>query len=311
MRIRFLVGILVTPFALVAARIDAAPPLGRAHAAFGETDAIVPAHVRAITASPGATKPKRRWSSSGCSDDMVRVAGRFCIDRFEMSMVDDEGERPLSPYYPPLQGLVGPIFDEWTQRLLDGSAGVDVPLPILGDWQRTETFRPRAVSRSGAVPQGYLSKPLAENACRAAGKRLCTIDEWTTACRGQQNTKFPYGGSYRQAACNVFRSDHPGLILHGNFSVDLLDPRLNTVVAQGESLLRATGATATCKSVWGDDAVYDMVGNLDEWVDDPEGTFVGGFYARPTRNGCESKVTAHAATYLDYSTGARCCDELR
>jgi hypothetical protein len=75
--------------------------------------------------------------------------------------------------------------------------------------------------------------------------------------------------------------------------------------------LRPTGGTPGCKSQWGDDAVYDMVGNLDEWVDEADGTFVGGFYARSTRNGCESKITAHAPTYLDYSIGARCCDRLR
>ena len=48
-------------------------------------------------------------------------------------------------------------------------------------------------------------------------------------------------------------------------------------------------------------------GNLDEWVDDEAGLFVGGFYARSTREGCESRISAHAPIYYDYSTGARCC----
>ena len=161
------------------------------------------------------------------------------------------------------------------------------------------------------VPQGYVNRPIAEAACVSAGKRLCSEEEWTTACRGQRGTKFPYGPTYRQGACNVFRYEHPGMILHGSFSVDLLDPRLNAVVVEGETLLRPTGATPACKSEWGDDAVYDMVGNLDEYIDDPEGTFLGGFYARSTRNGCDSKITAHRSTYLDYSTGVRCCDHLR
>ena len=58
---------------------------------------------------------------------------------------------------------------------------------------------------------------------------------------------------------------------------------------------------------WGDDAVYDLVGNLDEWVDEPGGAFAGGFYSRSTRAGCEAVVTAHPKGYLDYSTGVRCC----
>ena len=74
-----------------------------------------------------------------------------------------------------------------------------------------------------------------------------------------------------------------------------------------DPLLRKTGATPRCKSEWGDDAVYDMVGNLDEWIDDPDGTFVGGFYSRSTHEGCDSMIEVHDYTYYDYSLGVRCC----
>ncbi|HSN99577.1 MAG TPA: hypothetical protein VLS89_14885, partial [Candidatus Nanopelagicales bacterium] len=62
-----------------------------------------------------------------------------------------------------------------------------------------------------------------------------------------------------------------------------------------------------CQSRWGSDAIHDMVGNLDEWVDDPDGAFAGGFYSRSTRAGCDALVTAHPRAYADYSTGVRCC----
>jgi hypothetical protein len=293
---------------VVTAVAVADPPLPRAHAALGDPEASP--ELRAVSLR-APRRTQRTFGSNGCSDDMVRIGGQFCIDRFEVSMVDDDGERPLSPYYPPQRALLRSVFDEWMQRLADGTAGSDVPLPLLPDWQREQNFRPRAVSKRDVVPQGYLSKTLAEAACAAAGKRLCTLDEWTLACRGERGTKFPYGPAYRADACNVFRQAHPGMALHGSFSVDLLDPRLNQVTEAGKPLLRATGATETCKSPWGDDAVYDMVGNLDEWVDTPGGTFVGGFYARATRQGCDSKITAHAPRYLDYSVGTRCCDQLR
>ena len=86
-----------------------------------------------------------------------------------------------------------------------------------------------------------------------------------------------------------------------------LDPRLNHFEHKGASLLHTTGANPECASHWGDDAVYDMVGNLDEWVDDEEGVFLGGFYARNTREGCLSRVSAHPRGYCDYSLGIRCC----
>jgi hypothetical protein len=50
-----------------------------------------------------------------------------------------------------------------------------------------------------------------------------------------------------------------------------------------------------------------MVGNIDEWVEGDRPEFVGGFYARSTSNGCESRVTNHAPSYYDYSIGVRCC----
>jgi hypothetical protein len=50
-----------------------------------------------------------------------------------------------------------------------------------------------------------------------------------------------------------------------------------------------------------------MVGNLDEWVDDPEGAFAGGFYARRARRGCGAVITVHPRRYFDYSLGTRCC----
>ena len=51
------------------------------------------------------------------------------------------------------------------------------------------------------------------------------------------------------------------------------------------------------------------MGNLDEWVNEPGGAFAGGFYARSTRAGCEALITAHPRSYLDYSTGVRCCQD--
>src|SRR5690349_14760154 len=36
-----------------------------------------------------------------CPPEMVHVAERFCIDRYEASMVDKATRRPFSPFYPP------------------------------------------------------------------------------------------------------------------------------------------------------------------------------------------------------------------
>jgi formylglycine-generating enzyme len=241
--------------------------------------------------------------SSRCPADMVDVLGRFCIDRYEAVLVDQKQGRRLSPYYHPTRAQTAASFKDWSRSAL----GQALAVPPPPDFQLSEEFEPRAESRPNVTPSGYLSGNLADVACRAAGKRLCTIDEWVFACRGQGGHKFPYGDHYEEGRCNVFREAHPAQILHGDMSLGHLDPRLNLVAGPSGPLLRQTGATVSCQSAWGSDAVFDMVGNLDEWVSAPVGAFLGGFYARSTREGCDAKVSSHPRSYFDYSLGARCC----
>ena len=274
--------------------------------AFGEPDggAAPPPSVEP-SASAGAPSPP-----IACPRGMMAVEGRFCVDRWEASLIDRTTRLPLSPYYPPDRRLAVQIAETWEkQRLETGSDHARrIPLPPLPDWQRSREVDPVALSRPGVVPNGYLSGVMAERACRNASKRLCRYDEWLTACEGDAKRRFPYGTEYRQGACNIFRTIHPALELHGNASLGHLDPRLNLVREEsGDPLLRRTGATPACRSSWGGDAAWDMNGNLDEWVDDEKGRFVGGFFSRSKRDGCESSVTAHPKAYLDYSTGVRCC----
>lgn len=242
---------------------------------------------------------------------MVSIAGRFCIDRFESSLVEVKTQRALSPDYPPTPNLLEIVLGDWaTDRSHWGDVHARAfPLPPVPTWQRGVKLDVMAVARFGARPNGYITGVVAEAACAAAGKRLCTLDEFTTACRGEADTDFPYGAEYQDGVCNVFREDHPAALLHHNASLGHLDPRLNRVRAKGRPLFETSGARPACRSAWGDDAVYDLVGNLDEWVDEGSGAFAGGFYSRSTRAGCDAVITAHPRIYADYSTGIRCCKD--
>ena len=81
-------------------------------------------------------------------------------------------------------------------------------------------------------------------------------------------------------------------------------------LAVADGALAKTGEHAECVNGFG---VFDMVGNLHEWVaTDPaalHGTFAGGYYLDTTINGdgCLYRTQAHAHDYHDYSTGFRCC----
>jgi formylglycine-generating enzyme required for sulfatase activity len=250
-------------------------------------------------------------SAAPCPPDMVQVDS-YCVDRFEISTVDQDTGQPLSPFYPPERRWYGFVFDMWeVQRTTVGEPNArNMPLPELSQFQQQADPNPVAQSTRGVVPQGYISYYSAKRACERAGKRLCSDSEWEHACRGQQDTLYPYGDTYRDAPCNVSRPHHPAFVLHSLSSAGHLDPRLNLLVIDGdEPVLWLTGASEQCTSRWGDDAIYDMVGNLDEWVDSAEGVFRGGFYARKTDRGCEARISSHSAAYFDYSTGTRCCKD--
>jgi formylglycine-generating enzyme len=248
-----------------------------------------------------------------CPPEMVRVARRFCVDRHEAVLLDKATGFEISAFYPPSRQQAASVERAWSRMRFEmGSEEARrIELPLLPGWQKLRDFEPRAVSRKGVVPQGYTSGAQAALACRNAGKRLCTLDEWRTACRGERDEPFPYGPTYAPGRCNVFRERHPAAVLHDDVTIGHSDPRLNLVEVEGAPLLRRTGQTASCKSAWEGDAIADMVGNVDEWVDDPEGTFVGGFYARATKDGCLARVTTHPFDYFDYSTGIRCCADPR
>jgi len=236
--------------------------------------------------------------------------GGTCIDRWEVYTVDHKSGAVLSPHYPPEPKLLAFVHDYW--MLEAGRVGSErarrFPLPPLPEVQKG-AFVPRAVSAPGTTPQGYFSYYSAKSACETAGKRLCSESEWVRACRSRGGTKHPYADAFEPGRCNVFRNMHPAYELHGNSSLGHLDPRLHLVWEEGtRPLLLSTGQMTQCVSRTKTDGdIYDMVGNLDEWIEDAAGTFVGGFYSRATREGCEAKVEGHAPQYVDYSLGARCC----
>jgi hypothetical protein len=219
-------------------------------------------------------------ANARCPAEMTLVDDRVCVDRWEGSLVERVPggiERAWSPYLP-----------------IDGREALV-----------------RAVSRPGVVPQAYISGKQASLACAASGKRLCAADEWERACRGPSNHAFPYGPTRRAGACNDdIRAVHPVAEVGQLLNIpkeQLWHAGMNqAIINQLPDTLLPTGERAECTNAYG---VYDMVGNLHEWVDDPDGTFRGGYYMDTTKNGegCSYRTTAHDFTYHDYSTGFRCC----
>jgi hypothetical protein len=287
--------------------------------------------------------------SGPCPPNMV-LAGddhRFCIDKYEASLVEASGDGSERPY------------PHW--------------LPVDG-------HSVRAVSRPGVFPQGYISEVQADDACAASSKRLCTYDEWKSACRGPTNTTFPYGDERRAGLCHDAGKSAVGAVFGARAMTDPVArapaspaqkpaasgktpnrpaqalkgraaqttharaaPRATATKGKGpapkrgpakasarpasvtpsvwaqlndprlgqvDGSLSRTGSHEACVSGYG---AVDMVGNLHEWVKTDatktHGLFAGGYYLDTSINGdgCNYKTTAHAHDYHDYSTGFRCC----
>lgn len=239
--------------------------------------------------------------------------GSYCIDQYEVSSVDLNTGQRLSPFYPPERKLLRFVYQYWRSEAakLGSTRARRLALPIVPEVQKQQ-FKAKAQSVPGVLPQGYMSYYSARRACSAANKRLCTEDEWTHACKGSKHTKQPYGANYKSGRCNIYRSVHPAYVLHGNSSLGHLDPRLHLVFDdKNRPLLELTGQRTSCVSSHKDGPIFDMVGNLDEWIEDDKGVFKGGFYARGTRKGCEARVENHGKSYADYSLGTRCCKDAR
>ena len=164
------------------------------------------------------------------------------------------------------------------------------------------TRRPCAVP--GKQPWANVTKEEAEAACEKIGTgwRLCTAAEWQDACNGSGNTTFPYGNTYNGSICNGW--DYP--------------------TATGATTT-ATGAATMCisdLSAAAGDELYDMSGNVKEWVLTTTATtgpyeMRGGAYdiasftvgATTTAPGlqCDASIPAPATAVRLPSVGFRCC----
>ena len=242
--------------------------------------AALVAALAALAPRPIAAAPKAPAAAGPCRRGMVSIAGRFCVDPFEESTEEavSRGKwRAHSPFVP--------------------VTGLDV----------------RAVSRKGVFPQAYLSRDDADAACTRAGKRLCSDDEWRSACKGSRDAKFPWGDERHDGYCADTHRVAPLPVVFPGVAAPLLydfdrmnDPRLNQV----KGSLAPTGTYPRCR---GDARVWDMVGNLHEWTAATTGTFRGGYYLDTTLNGdgCDYATVAHDRGYHDYSIGFRCCADVR
>lgn len=137
----------------------------------------------------------------------------------------------------------------------------------------------------------------AKASCEKAGKRMCTEEEWVSACIGQpavddnkngfftdgevRGRLYPYGAFYETGACRDNEDKYTG-------SAD------------------KTGARDRCRTPEG---AYDMSGNLYEWIGENEAkaAMIGGDWRSKTAGTCRRRTKTYGPGIKNNTTGFRCC----
>ena len=131
----------------------------------------------------------------------------------------------------------------------------------------------------------------AETLCGYLGGRLCSSTEWLAACSGSDARAFPYGPEFQPSRCHVGSYDNPG--------------------PGGRTTIKA-GSIPDCEG--GLPGLFDMSGNVSEWVADCKGDyckFRGAAYVgnEPVEHfaGCGDVCSGNDKSLRSGTVGTRCC----
>ncbi len=222
-----------------------------------------------------------------CAESMQLIAGKFCpyVGHRCVDWIDEGRDRCRRYAPPPL--CEGRLEDK--RFCMDRYEYPNVP---------------------GVLPVVMVSYLEADDACRAEGKRLCTEDEWTFACEGEERVPYPYGYERDATACNIDRPYNMPDFEAFNDSrkiapeMERLDQRV------------LSGSRPRCVSPFG---VFDMTGNVDEWTRNPTpkpeknvdiSSLKGGYFG-PIRARCRPVTRSHNRWFRFYQVGFRCCADAR
>ncbi len=162
-------------------------------------------------------------------------------------------------------------------------------------------------NRAGENPVVMKTWYDAKDACGAVGKRLCGDSEWTVACEGQDRLPYPYGYDRNSEACNIDKP-HPDV---NEKALGSADPRVRDAEAKRLWQGEPSGSRSSCVSPYG---VFDMTGNVDEWVVNESGqpykSGLKGGYWGPVRDRCRPMTTIHSEGFSFYQIGWRCCADV-
>ncbi|MBK6518454.1 MAG: SUMF1/EgtB/PvdO family nonheme iron enzyme [Polyangiaceae bacterium] len=257
-----------------------------------ERTANAPSGSAAPSAAPAA--PGRGDPRGACPADMRKVEGRHC----------------LSPEH---------LCAEWNEVNVTGKVErgqckrYREPARCLGERWAPMRFCMDTYewpNQRGAVPRNLTSWQEAKDACEAIGKRLCTDVEFTFACEGEAMRPHVTGFERDSAKCSFDRPYRERTFDFDKHDACLADPACKAALDAIDQRVPA-GSLPACVS---EDGVFDLNGNVNEWVQLPNKGFSkraglkGGWWG-PVRDRCRPITTFHGESDYGYEVGFRCCKD--
>lgn len=258
-------------------------------------------------ASASAAPAALPGRTDGCPDGMVRVEGQYCPD-VEQTCVEHHEEL---------------VRDRKRQARDDGAKKPSTvserclryaePSVCKSKERQPKLFcidRYEHPNRAGELPTLLVSWTDAKKACEAQGKRLCTEAEFNFACEGEAMLPYTYGFVRDATKCSIdkeYRKRRKKLYPYERCQ---RTPACKEHLAELDQRLPA-GSMKDCVSPFG---VYDMNGNINEWVELPGKKYPdrsglkGGWWG-PVRNRCRPTVGFHKEDDYGYEAGFRCCKD--
>jgi hypothetical protein len=239
--------------------------------------------------------------SRGCTAGMLRVQGSYLLDRSSRDDTDavvtyqneictfwrtpDHGENGLCDRFD---------AEKWRARV------AELPKKPM-DFCIDRYEYPNAY---GEFPLVVVTFSEAEAFCKKESKRVCSENEWTFACEGEEALPYPYGFERDAAKCNIS-------VLGPGPAKDMFSPRFTQSTAKGIDVSwrgKRSGEVTLCKSPFG---VMDLTGNVDEWTSNSRKygrkMIMKGGHWGPARQRCRPATRGHGPFYLRYDQGFRCC----